>query len=181
MVEWDNREISIKAQAELLGLNRSSLYYRPVGPSCEEVEIKNRIDEIYTAYPVYGSRRITAQLNREGLAIKRKAVQRHMREMGITGICPGPNLSKRNHEHRVFPYLLRDITAAYPNHIWGTDITYIRLCKGWMYLTVFLDWYSRYVVSWELDQTMDVDLVLRAASQALIQAKPEIVNSDQGS
>jgi len=97
MVEWDNREISIKAQAELLGLNRSSLYYRPVGPSCEEVEIKNRIDEIYTAYPVYGSRRITAQLNREGLAIKRKAVQRHMREMGITGICPGPNLSKRNH------------------------------------------------------------------------------------
>jgi len=77
--------------------------------------------------------------------------------------------------------LLRDITAAYPNHIWGTDITYIRLCKGWMYLTVFLDWYSRYVVSWELDQTMDVDLVLRAASQALIQAKPEIVNSDQGS
>lgn len=168
----------LSVQADLLSLSRSSLYYQPVPPSLEEVALKHRIDELYTAYPFYGSRRITAQLRREGEVINRKAVQRHMREMGI---CPGPNLSRRNQEHRVYPYLLRQVTAAYPNHVWGIDITYIRLLKGWLYLVAVLDWFSRYVISWRLDDTLDINFVLMAVDCALAQYKPIIWNSDQGS
>lgn len=152
MIDWDDAELPIATQAELLGLNRSSLYYKPVEPSPEEVFIKHRIDEIYTKYPFFGSRRITAVLNENGLHINRKAVQRHMREMGIAGISPGHNLSKRNLEHRIYPYLLRNLDITHPNQVWGIDITYIRLQRGWMYLVAIIDWYSRYVVSWELDQ-----------------------------
>jgi putative transposase len=113
------------------------------------------------------------------MAINRKAVQRHMREMGITGICPGPNLSRRNQEHRVYPYLLRHLTAAYPNHVGGIDITDIRLTKGWLYLVAILDWFSRYVVSWQLDETLDIDCVLMAVDCALAQYKPVIWNRDR--
>lgn len=120
----------LKTQAELLSLNRSSLYYKPVQPSPEEVAIKHRIDELYTQYLFYGSRRIAAQLKHEGVIINRKAVQRHMCEMGIAGIHPGPNLSKRNQLHRIYPYLLHGVSIAHPDHVWGIDITYIRLCSG---------------------------------------------------
>lgn len=171
----------MKAQAELLGLNRSSLYYKPVEPSEDELALKRRIDEIYTECPFYGSRRITAILHREGLQVNRKAVQRHMREMGIAGICPGPNLSRRNQEHQVFPYLLRGLQITGPNHVWGIDITYIRLQRGWLYLVAILDWYSRYVVSWQLDQTLEMPFVLEAVQRALSTAQPTIMNSDQGS
>ena len=142
---------------------------------------KHRIDALYTQYPFYGSRRMTAQLRRDGLAINRKAVQRHMREMGIAGIAPGPNLSRRDTEHRVYPYLLRDVPAAYPNHVWGIDVTYVRLRTSWLYLVAVLDWYSRYVISWELDQTLALPFVLTAVERALTQATPVIWNSDQGS
>jgi putative transposase len=180
-VERDENELPLSVQAQLLSLSRASLYYQPVSPSAEEVAVKHRIDEIYTACPFYGSRRISAQLCRDGRTINRKAVQRHMREMGIAGICPGPNLSQRNQEHRVYPYLLRQVTAAYPNHIWGVDITYVRLQQGWLYLVAVLDWFSRYVVSWQLDDTLDIDFVLVAVDQALAHYKPVIWNSDQGS
>jgi putative transposase len=181
MVEWAGEELPVRAQAELLGVNRTGLYYKPVGPSAAEIALKHRIDEIYTERPFYGSRRIAADLRREGREVNRKAVRRHMREMGISAIYPGPNLSKRKHDEQVFPYLLRGIKADHPDHVWGTDVTYVRLVQGWMYLVVFLDWYSRYVVSWELDQAMEESFVLRATSRALSQGKPEIVNSDQGS
>ena len=175
-----DRELPLSVQAELLSLNRSGLYYQPVPPSPEELWIKRSIDEIYTACPFYGSRKITEEL-RKDLSINRKAVQRHMREMGLAAICPGPNLSQRRQDHAIFPYLLRDLTAARPNHIWGIDITYIRLCGGWLYLVAVLDWYSRYVVSWELDQTLEMPFVLDAVERALAQATPTIWNSDQGS
>lgn len=165
----------------MLTINRTSLYYKPAPPSAEEVAIKHCIDEIYTERPFYGSRRITAQLSRKNILVNRKRVQRYMREMGIAGICPGPNLSKRNTEHKVYPYLLRNIKASYSNHIWGIDITYIRLKHGWMYLVAVLDWYSRYIVSWELDQVLEIPFVLSTVKQALICAKPLICNSDQGS
>lgn len=181
LIERGAPELPLSVQAELLGLSRSSLYYRPVGPSPEEVGVKHRIDAIYTEHPFYGSRRITAQLRREEVVINRKTVQRYMREMGIVGIHPGPNLSKRIREHQVYPYLLRDITAAYPDHIWGIDITYIRLVGGWMYLVAILDWFSRYVVAWELDQTLEMSFVLAAVDRALEMATPDIWNSDQGS
>jgi putative transposase len=166
---------------QLLGISRSSLYYRPRQRSAEEVALKHRIDAISTQYPFYGSRRITAQLQREGRRVNRKAVQRHMREMAIAGICPGPNLSRQAHGEQVAPYLLRDVTCAYPNQVWGIDVTYIRLQTGWMYLFAVLDWFSRYVVSWELDDTLPLPFVLAAVQQALAQATPVIWNSDQGS
>jgi len=172
--------MTLQTQADLLSLNRSSLYYQPLPPSPAEVAIKHRIDELYTAHPFYGSRRITAVLRRD-FPINRKAVQRHMREMGIAGIAPGPNLSQRRADHPIYPYLLGNLTVAYPNHVWGIDITYIRLTGGWLYLVAILDWFSRYVLSWELDQTLELPFVLSAVDRALAQAQPHIWNSDQGS
>lgn len=168
-------------QTALLGLNRSSLYYQPVEPSAEEIAIKHRIDKIYTDYPFYGSRRISVQLCREGLPVSRPRVQRYMREMGIAGIAPGPNLSKRTAAHKVYPYLLRGLKINRPNQVWGIDITYIRLRNGWMYLVAVLDWFSRYVVSWGLDQTLEMPFVLQAVDTALKLGRPTIWNSDQGS
>jgi len=182
MVERGNKDIPLTIQANLLTLNRTSLYYKPVPPSEAEVAIKHLIDEIYTKHPYYGSRRIAVTLRkRHGISINRKRVQGYMREMSITGICPGPNLSKRNIQHRVYPYLLRNYSITYPNQVWGIDITYIRLKHGWMYLVAIIDWFSRYVVSWQLDQSLEMPFVLEVVDQALGDANPTIINSDQGS
>lgn len=181
MIEWETRELPVSTQAELLSLNRSGLYYQPVPPSPEEVAFKHRIDEIYTAHPYYGSRRIAAQLHREDQAINQKTVARYMQEMGLAAVYPGPNLSKRAHQAAIYPYLLKHVPASMPNHIWGIDITYIRLRSNWMYLVAILDWYSRYIVSWELDQTIQLAFVMEAMQRALERARPQICNSDQGS
>jgi len=181
LIERESEELSVRIQAELLSVNRSGVYYQPQPPSAAEVQLKHRIDEIYTQWPHYGSRRITAQLQREGLQVNRKAVMRHMHEMGIMAIFPGPNLSKRARQTNIYPYLLKNVQASYPNHVWGLDITYIRLKHGWMFLVAILDWYSRYIVSWELDQTLQIAFVLEAMQRALSQARPLICNSDQGS
>jgi putative transposase len=162
-------------------LNRTSLYYTAVAPAPEEVTLKHRIDAIYTDRPYYGVRRITAQLRREGIRVNHKAVARHMHEMGLAGLCPGPNLSKRAQQAAIYPYLLRNVTAERPNHIWGIDITYVRLRTSWMYLVAVLDWFSRYIVSWELDQSLAQPFVMAAVHRALAQATPAIWNSDQGS
>jgi len=180
-VERDEHELSLHVQAELLSLSRSSLYYQPVAPSAEEVALKHRIDELYTAHPFYGSRKLTILLAEEGYPINRKRVQRYMREMGIHGVTPGPNLSKRLSEHRVYPYLLRNRSAQRPNEVWGCDITYIRLRHGWLYLVAILDWWSRYVISWQLDETLELGFVLDALAQARAVATPQIWNTDQGS
>lgn len=164
----------------MLSISRRSLYYTPVAPPPEEVAIKHRIDELYTAHPFYGSRKLTVLLAEEFGPINRKRVQRYMREMGIRGITPGPNLSKRASEHRHYPYLLRGVSASKPNHIWGSDITYIRLSHGWLYLVAIIDWYSRYVVSWALDETLELRFVLDALEEARARATPEIWNTDQG-
>jgi putative transposase len=179
-VDRDHPDLSLKTQAALLSLSRASLYYQPVLLSAEEVAIKHRIDELYTAHPFYGSRKITVLLQPDWV-INRKRVQRYMREMGLAGVCPGPNLSRPAPGHQIYPYLLRHVTASYSNHVWGVDITYIRLQHGWMYLVAILDWFSRYVISWELDQTLELPFVLTAVDRALAQAKPLICNSDQGS
>lgn len=166
LLDREQPELPLPMQATLLDLNRSGLYYvpRPVAP--EEVIIKHAIDEIYTQYPFYGSRWIAVEL-REGRKIKvaRETVQRYMREMGITAIYPRPNLSCQNPAHKVFPYLLRNVTATHPNHVWGIDITYIRLRGGWLYLVAVIDWFSRYVISWELDQTLEMPFFMVSASR----------------
>jgi putative transposase len=180
LVERDRPELTLQQQAELLSLSRSSLYYQPAPPSAEEIAIKHRLDELYTKYPFYGSRKMTVLLKPKW-NINRKRVQRYMRQMGLAAICPGPKLSQAAPGHKIYPYLLRQVTASYPDHIWGIDITYIRLQRGWMYLVAILDWYSRFVVSWALDQTLEMPFVLDAVDRALRQATPQIINSDQGS
>jgi putative transposase len=181
LVERESSELPLIQQAALLSVSRSSLYYQPREPEAVEIAIKHRIDELYTQSPFYGSRKIKAQLRREGVVISRKTVQRHMREMGIVAIYPGPNLSRRQHKEHVFPYLLRNLVIRAPNQVWGIDITSIRMLKGWMYLVAVLDWYSRYVISWELDLTLEMPFVLAAVEHALSIAVPVIWNSDQGS
>jgi putative transposase len=181
LLERGNPELPLSTQADFLCLNRTGLYYEPKPISQEELAVKRKIDEIYTMYPFYGSRRIAATMCREGVIINRKAVQRNMREMGIEAVYPGPNLSKRNHADAVFPYLLRNLTLTGPNQVWGTDITYIRLQQGWMYLAAIMDWHSRYVLAWELRDSLEISFVLAAVQQALGQTRPQILNSDQGS
>jgi putative transposase len=180
MLEKGHPELSLKVQADLLGLSYSSLFYKRVSPSARELAIKRRIDEIYTAHPYYGSRKIAVLLHPE-FGVSRPTVQAYMREMGIFAIVPGPNTSKPAPQHLIYPYLLRNVTIERPNHIWGIDITYIRLAHGWLYLTAVLDWYSRYILSWALSQTLELDFVLTAVDNALLQATPQIWNSDQGS
>ena len=137
----------------------------------------NSIDELYTKRPFYGSRKIA-----KDLGYNRKRIQRLMREMGIEAIYQKPNVSIPHPDHRIYPYLLRGVTARYPNHIWGTDITYIRMQKGFLYLTAYLDWFSRFVLSWRVSTTLEVEFCLEAATEALqTYNAPEIENSDQGS
>jgi len=147
-VEYAADALPLSTQADLLSISRRSLYYQPKPPPPTEVAIKHRIDELYTAHPFYGSRKLTVLLHPDFAPINRKRVQRYMREMGIAGIAPGPNLSRRAMEQRIYPYLLHGVTAQVPDHIWGCDITYIRLRTSWLYLVAILDWFSRYVVSW---------------------------------
>lgn len=180
-VEWHDSEFSIQKQAHLLGLNRTSLYYKPRPPSPTELALKRRLDELHTEIPTYGSRRLTQQLRREGHDVCRETTRQYMCEMGLWAIYPKPNLSRRHPEHTIYPYLLRNLKAAYPNHIWGIDITYIRLHKGWLYLVAVLDLFSRYVISWQLSDTLEIPFVLAAVDAALATAHPVIWNSDQGS
>lgn len=164
-------------QAELLDISRSSLYYQPKPVKQEIVVVMDKIDEVYTAHPFYGSRRIAKEVG-----INRKQAQRLMREMGIAALYPKPNLSKRNFQHKIYPYLLKGVTAGYPNHIVGTDITYIRMSKGFCYLTAFMDWFSRFVLSWRLSITLETTFCLEAAEEAVkMFGAPVIINEDQGS
>ena len=140
-----------------------------------------RIDEIYTAFPYYGSPKMTAELQRRGIVVNHKAVERLMRVMGIRGIVPRRNTSKPHPRHQVFPYLLNGLDINRPNQVWGTDITYVRASGIWFYLVAILDWYSRYVVAWKLSPNMSGEFCVRALHDALTVATPDIHNSDQGS
>ena len=173
-------ELNKKQQCDLLSLNRTSLYYKKRAMSSEKLAILNEIDKIYTEDPTYGARRIEKELRRRGFTASRPTVRSYMQLMGLEAIYQKPNLSKPNPQHRVYPYLLRNVTASYSNHVWGTDITYIRMQGGFMYLVAFLDWYSRYVVAWGLSDTLEDDFVVDALKRALKVAKPHITNSDQG-
>jgi len=180
MLERDG-EYSISSQCDMLSLNRTSLYYKKRPISLEKLAILNAMDEIYTENPVYGARRMLIELLKKGYEISRPTVADYMKLLGLEAIYPKPNISKPHPANKIYPYLLRDIKASYPNHIWGTDITYIRMQGGFMYLVAFLDWYSRYVMSWELSDTIGEDFVLHALKTALKTAAPHIANSDQGS
>lgn len=168
-------------QADLLSVSRASLYYQPRPAGDQEVQIKHRLDELYTEYPFLGSRKLVWILEQEGISVGRHTVRRYRQEMGLWTIYPKPNLSQpAAEEHVIYPYLLRGLPIVRPNQVWGVDITYIRLRQGWMYLVAFLDWFSRYVVAWELSDTLEIEFVLSCRDQALLVATPAIVNSDQG-
>lgn len=178
-MEWT--ELPVSTQAELLGINRTGLYYHPVPPSSEELAVKKRIDRIDTTHPEFGYRRICAWLNcYEGIHINHKAVLRHMREMGIQAIYPRQNTSRPAPEQTVYPYLLNNLTISHPNHVWSIDITDIPIRSSWLYPVAVIDWFSRYVLSWQLDDTLELPFVPEACRLALHTAVPEIMNSDQG-
>jgi putative transposase len=183
LIDRDDKKLSISKQADLLSINRTSLYYRPVSISAEELRIKRLIDELYTAHPEYGYRRMTKRLNRDyHVGINQKRTRRYMREMGIHGFCPGPNLSKRLHGKYDYPYLLRGLNIDHPNHVWSIDITYCRMRHGFMYLTAIIDWNSRYIVGFTLSNTLEKASVIETVKKAMKQhGKPEIINCDQGS
>jgi putative transposase len=186
-----HQAFSIAKQAELLGLARSSYYYQPVVNEQAASRLKaelNAVDAIYTKYPFYGQRRILIELERNhGIHIGRERIRHLMAQLGLQAIYPKPNTSKAAPGHVVYPYLLKGVTASYPNHIWGTDITYIRTEEGYVYLVAFIDWYSRYVVAWELHDSLHNGFVLSSLRDALCFVDdcglplPDICNSDQGS
>jgi putative transposase len=164
----------------LLGVNRSSLYYEPITETPENLGLMRRIDEQYTACPFYGSRKMTRWLVKKGEAVNRKRVQRLMRVMGLEAIYPKPRLSLAGHGHRVFPYLLRNVRIERADQVWSSDITYVPLATGFMYLAAIIDWYSRYVLTWRLSNTLDGSFCLEMLEEALSRGKPEVFNTDQG-
>jgi putative transposase len=172
--------LSVSQQCELLGLSRSSYYYEPAAASAENLALMALIDREYTDHPFRGSRGLTAWLRREGHAINRKRVQRLMRVMGLEAVYPKPSLSVGGAGHTVYPYLLRNVEIERVNQVWSTDITYIPMPNGFMYLTAVIDWYSRYVLSWRLSNTLDVAFCLEALEEALRRGHPEVFNTDQG-
>lgn len=172
--------LSVRRQCELLCLARSTWYYEPASESALNLILMRRIDEQYMRTPFYGARKMTAWLAREGLDVNRKRVARLMRLMNLAAIYPRPRTSVPNREHRIFPYLLRDVRIERPNQVWSSDITYVPMRDGFMYLTAVLDWHSRCVLSWRLSNTMDSDFCVAALEEALAAGRPEIFNTDQG-
>lgn len=181
MVDTEQPEISVRRQCELLGVSRASLYYEPASESEENLRLMRLIDEQYTRTPFYGSRRMTAWLEAQGYEVNRKRVSRLMALMGLEAVFPKPKLSKPGEGHRVYPYLLAGVEVERVNQVWSTDITYIRMAQGFVYLAAVMDWHSRFVLSWSLSVTMEMDFCVEALKRALRRGLPEIFNSDQGS
>ena len=181
MIDPGHDMIPLGRQCELLGLARSSYYYDSQRDNRYNLMLMNLIDEQFTKTPFYGVERMTAWLKRHGEGVNRKRVRRLMRLMGLEAIYPKPHLSRSNQAHKLYPYLLRSLTIDRPDQVWCADITYIRMLHGFVYLVAVMDWYSRYVLSWELSTSLDTQFCLSALEKALQTSQPEIFNTDQGS
>jgi putative transposase len=180
MISKTNTNLSIVRQCRLLDINRASFYYHPLPDGADAVTLMNEIQDIWERYPFYGYRRITATLQRSGYKVNHKKVQRMMRKMGIQAIYPKPRLSIANTEHKKYPYLLNDFSLERADQVWATDITYIKMNPGFVYLVAIIDLYSRYVVSWRLSISLDAGFCIEALEAALIKGQPDIFNTDQG-
>lgn len=181
MIERGHPQLSLVRQCELLRLNRSSVYYEPVAADPYDLELMALMDQQYLKTPFYGSRRFTEWLNKQGHGVNRKHVQRLMRLMGIEAIYQKPNTSKPAPGHRIYPYLLRNLAITRADQVWASDITYIPMARGFLYLTVVMDWFSRFVLAWRLSNTLEADFCVDALETALLLGHPEIFNTDQGS
>jgi putative transposase len=180
LIDVDHPQLSISRQCELLGLNRSSYYYEPAVETQENLALMRVIDQQYTDHPDFGSRRMTIWLGERGHEVNRKRVQRLMRLMGLEAIYPKPKLSLPGQGHKIFPYLLRDVKIDRVDQVWSTDITYVPMPQGFMYLAAVIDWYSRYVLAWRLSNTLDGSFCLELLDEALGLGRPEVFNTDQG-
>ena len=172
--------MSVRRQCTLLGLNRGSWYYEPAGENEENLRLMRLLDEQYTQTPFYGVKRMTAWLQRQGELVNEKRVRRLLRTMGLMAIYPGPKTSQSAPGHRIYPYLLREVPITRPDFVWSTDITYIRLARGFGYLVAIMDWFSRYVLAWRLSNSLETHFCLEALEEALAQRTPAIFNTDQG-
>jgi putative transposase len=181
MVDHDRAEPSVRRQCELLRVCRSGLYYEPTPTSPEELALMRRIDELHLNHPFYGSRKLSYLLRQEGGDANRKRIQRLMRVMGLEAMVPKPKTSEPHPEHVKYPYLLRGLAISRVNHVWATDITYIPMKAGFVYLVAIMDWYSRRVLSWRLSNTLDSSFCVEALEEAVARfGRPEIFNTDQG-
>jgi putative transposase len=181
LIDHQHPRLSVLRQCDLIGLPRSSLYYRAQGEDAWNQQLMRLIDRQYTATPFFGVRRMTAVLNRSGHPVNAKRVRRLMRVMGLEAICPKPRTSLKNKAHLVYPYLLNDLVIDRPDQVWATDITYVPLQRGWVYGVAVMDWFSRYVLAWEMSITLDSSFCVDALRSALGLGLPEIFNSNQGS
>ena len=181
-IEWEHPALSVSRQCALLGLARSTAYYAPTGESAENLELMRVLDELYTRRPFYGRRRMTVELDKLGYLVNEKRVARLLAVMGLEAVYPRRRLSipATGEGHRIYPYLLRGVPIERTDHVWSTDITYIRLRHGFMYLVAVLDWFSRYVLAWELSPTLETEFCLSALEWALREGPPAIFNTDQG-
>jgi len=180
LVEPEHKQISIRRQCALLGLNRASYYYQAASESPLNLELMKKIDEQYMLMPYYGWPRMTAHLRRQGYGINHKRVQRLMQIMGLQGIHPRSKGKNERHNHKIYPYLLKGVDIVRPNQVWSTDITYIPIQNGFMYLVAVIDWYSRYILAWDLSNTLDGYFCQMALREALTHGRPHIFNTDQG-
>lgn len=181
MIDKENKSLSTREQCKLLEISRSTVYYREVEPDGYELELMRLIDKQYIKTPFYGSRRMTEWLKSEGHRVNRKRIQRLMRTMGIEAIYPKRSTSRPAPGHKIYPYLLKGLKINRPGQVWASDVTYIPMARGFLYLVAIIDWYSRYVLSWRLSNTLDTDFCVEALTDALQQGTPEIFNTDQGS
>ena len=181
LVDRQLRSLSIARQCQLMGVSRSSLYYRPKETSRQDLSLMRELDRQYLETPFYGSRRMKASLDRQGLPVSRKRVQRLMRLMGLRAIYRQPRTSQPAAGRRVYPYLLRDLTITRANQVWAADITYLPMARGFLYLVAIMDWHSRYVVAWGLSNTLEAGFCAEALTEALGQGRPDVFNTDQGS
>ena len=181
LVDRQHRSLSIVRQCALLGVSRSGLYYRAKGTPPEDLSLMRELDRQYLETPFYGSRRMRASLDRQGLPVSRKRVQRLMRIMGLRAICRQPRTSQPAPERRVYPYLLRDLTITRPNRVWAAEITYLPMARGFLYLVAIMDWHSRYVMAWRLSNTLETGFCAEALTEALGQGTPDVFNTGQGS
>lgn len=180
LIDSQDSEFSIRRQCKLLGINRSTLYYQPEGESEENLLLMRLLDEQYTRTPFYGVLRMVAYLRSLGHEVNPKRIRRLLRTMGLEAVYQKPATSTPNPEHEVYPYLLRGLTIDHCDHVWSTDITYIRLASGFVYLMAVIDWYSRYVLGWELSTTLDANFCISVVGKILEQRQCEIFNTDQG-